>query len=95
MIAAPHAEVARYPNARMIASAATDARPVVGGFSVTLAHRETVTGTKPVLAFGICDVRPDVPRQVNMVRSDAGSRSTHRQAPLGQASDQLDQLRPL
>ena len=60
MIAAAQIEVARYSGVRMIANTASDAHPVVGGFAVTIADGDTITGTKLVLAFGISDVLPDL-----------------------------------
>lgn len=61
MIAEAREEVARYPTVRIIASNATDARAVAGGFEVLLSTGEVMTAAKLVLAFGISDLLPDVP----------------------------------
>ena len=61
MIATARDQLAAYPTVRMIADMACDATRADGGFAVTLASGETLTGRRLVLAFGISDVLPDVP----------------------------------
>lgn len=61
MIAEARAQLQRYPTVRMLEGIATEARPVAGGFAVSLADGVTLTAARLVLAFGIADVLPEIP----------------------------------
>ena len=54
-------QVAAYPTVIFMDVAAADARREGGGFVVSLANGEVVSGTKLLLSYGISDILPDLP----------------------------------
>jgi len=61
MLAKALAQLQRYPTVQIVADEAIRASAVAGGFEIELADREAHTAAKLVLAFGICDVLPELP----------------------------------
>jgi thioredoxin reductase len=61
MIARAREQLRAYPTVAFIDGMTESAVGRDGGFSVTLASGETLSGTKLVLAHGVTDILPDVP----------------------------------
>lgn len=61
LVAAAHAQLRRYPSARVIAAEAVRASAIEGGFEVVAGDGGVLAARKLVLAFGVNDVLPELP----------------------------------